>query len=85
MSGPATAQTPLSVRQKQVLTFMRFFLQCNHQLPPCPAMAHAFGWRSPNAAADVLKMLEKKQYLTRNELGHLMLSDQIIVIPRPTP
>ena len=71
---------PLTEKQQKVLDFQRVFLCCNHQLPPGSAIAAAFGWKSTNAAYDVLKMLEKKHHLQRNGLGNLMLSDQVHVV-----
>ena len=70
---------PLTHIQGQVLAYMAKFLQLNDQLPPQLTIAAAFGWASPTAALDHLKALEKKGYLTRNEIGHLMLAD------RPAP
>lgn len=74
-----TNRQPLTHIQGQVLAYMAKFLQLNDQLPPQLTIAAAFGWASPNAALDHLKALEKKGYLTRNEIGHLMLAD------RPAP
>lgn len=69
----AAELTPL---QQHVLDYLRAFLRYNDQLPPCIAIAEAFGWASGNAAGTHLAALEKKGHLTRNELGHLMLADR---------
>ena len=64
----------LTVRQQQVMDYLSMFLSMNDQLPTRPVIASAFGWASPNAADDVLKALERKGHLCRNELGNLMLT-----------
>ena len=66
---------PLTHLQAQVLAYLVKFLELNDQLPTAK-IAEAFGWASGNAADTHLKALEKKGYLARNELGHLMLADR---------
>ncbi|MBX9612462.1 MAG: hypothetical protein K2X51_12645 [Burkholderiales bacterium] len=73
---PAPSPGELSRIQGQALMYMRAFLQANHQLPPCNQIAKDFGWASPNSGHAVVRALEKKGYLQRNELGNHMLSDQ---------
>lgn len=72
----ADQRPPLTHIQSQVLAYMATFLQLNDQLPPMSAVAKAFGWASINAANEHARALEKKGYLARNELGHLMLADR---------
>jgi len=62
--------------QAQVLAYLVKFLELNDQLPPQATIAAAFGWSSSNAAFDHLEALEKKGYLTRNEIGNRMLTDR---------
>lgn len=64
----------LTVRQQQVLDFMRVFLQTNDQMATNRAIADAFGWVSTNAADEVQKILERKGCLQRNELGNRMFA-----------
>lgn len=71
-----TNQPPLTHLQGQVLAYLVKFLQMNDQLPTCDNIAAAFGWASSTAADTHLKALEKKGYLARNELGHLMFADR---------
>jgi SOS-response transcriptional repressor LexA len=67
---------PLSDLQGKVLAYLVKFLHMNDQLPTNAKIAEAFGWASSNSADTHLKALEKKGYLTRNELHHLMLADR---------
>ncbi|MBW8469838.1 MAG: hypothetical protein K0M67_16355 [Thiobacillus sp.] len=71
-----TTRHPLTHQQAQVLAYLVKFLELNDQLPTNAKIAEAFGWASSNAADTHLKALEKKGYLARNELGHLMLADR---------
>ncbi|MCA0214747.1 MAG: hypothetical protein LCH79_16410 [Proteobacteria bacterium] len=69
---------PLTMRQQQVLDFMRSFLADNDQLPTHACIAKRFGWKSDNAALTFTKILEAKGYLERNTLGKYRLA-------RPAP
>lgn len=71
---------PLTMRQQQVLDFMRAFLADNDQLPTHSCIAKRFGWKSDNAALTFTKILEAKGYLERNTLGKYRLAR-----PTPTP
>lgn len=73
----ADQRAPLSDTQAKVLAYMVKFLELNDQLPPMAKIAEDFGWASPNAADTHVKAMEKKGYLTRNELNNLMLADRI--------
>lgn len=72
---------PLSDTQAKVLAYMMKFLELNDQLPTIAKIAEDFGWASSNSADTHLKAMEKKGYLTRNELHNLMLADRPM---RPT-
>lgn len=72
----ADQRPPLSDLQGKVLAYLVKFLQMNDQLPTNAKIAEAFGWASSNSADTHLKALEKKGYLARNELHHLMLADR---------
>ncbi len=73
-ASTAVAAAPLTRREQQVMDFLRVFLALNDQLPPCRAIAAAFGWTSANAADEVLRSMERKGSLARNELGNRMLA-----------
>lgn len=75
-----TQRPPLSDLQGKVLAYLVKFLQMNDQLPTNAKIAEAFEWASSNSADTHLKALEKKGYLTRNELHHLMLADRPKVV-----
>lgn len=60
---------PLSNQQRHVLNYLHHFLRVNHQLPPYPCIARAFGWRSNNAAHGHIERLAAKGYLEKNECG----------------
>lgn len=77
LAQPDTRE-PLSIAQAQVLAYMVKFLQMNDCLPPMSTIARAFGWTwtSPNDAQEHVSRLEAKGYLTRNEIGGLMLADR---------
>jgi SOS-response transcriptional repressor LexA len=69
-----TAPLTLTVRQRQVLDYLRVLLHTNHQLPACSKLADDFGWTSANAASDMMKQLETRGALQRNEVGGHMLT-----------
>jgi repressor LexA len=74
MTAAVVSISELTAHQQHVLDFLRVFLRMNDQLPTCKAIADAFGWASPNAAADVMQALERKGQIERNELGNHMLA-----------
>lgn len=76
-----TTRPPMTHLQSQVLAYLVKFLELNDQLPPVSKIAEAFGWASANSADLHLKCLEKKGYLTRNEMHHLMLADRPALSP----
>lgn len=78
-----TQRPPLSDLQGKVLAYLVKFLQINDQLPTNAKIAEAFGWASSNSADTHLKALEKKGYLARNELHHLMLADRPALAQAP--
>lgn len=75
----------LTARQVQVLLYLRVFFAANHCLPPCAQTAHDFGWKSPNAANEIMLMLEQNGALTRNELGGYMFTPAGLTQPLPEP
>lgn len=66
--------TKLTLRQEQVLAFMRKFFEMNDQLPTNKAIAQAFGWASDSAADEHQQALEARGLLVRNELGNRMFA-----------
>lgn len=74
--APPDARAPLTPIQSKVLDYCVKFLQVNDTFPTLRAIAADFGFRSKNTAADHLKLMEAKGYLTRNEIGTLMLVDR---------
>lgn len=82
---------PLTMRQQQVLDFMRAFLADNDQLPTHACIAKRFGWKSDNAALTFTKILEAKGYLERNTLGKFRLtrpaspSSNMLALPVVSP
>lgn len=50
----------LTVRQAAVLEMIEKFLSINGRPPTRQEMADHFGWSSPNAAQDYIKVLAKK-------------------------
>lgn len=69
-----TVAEPLSDRERQVLDYCRIFLRENDQMPPCTSIKGAFGFKSANAASEIMLTLERKGHLVRNELGWLMFA-----------
>lgn len=61
----------ITTHQCKVLAYLRVFFAANHCLPPQSVIARDFGWKSPNAANEVLQRLELAGALQRNELGGL--------------
>lgn len=59
----------LSMRQREVLFFLRSFVLENDQLPPASVIRAQFGWASENAAFEHLIVLERKGFLERNAVG----------------
>lgn len=78
----ADHRAPLTATQAKVLTYMVKFLAVNDQLPHMAKIAEDFGWASTNAAHTHVSAMEKKGYLARNELGHLMLADRPALGPK---
>ncbi len=74
----ATIAAALDQRERHVVDYLRVFLAINDQLPPSKTIAQAFGWKSANAAYEVLQALERKGHLERNEIGNLMLARRSI-------
>lgn len=68
----------LTVRQTQVLAFMRKFFEMNDQLPTNKAIADAFGFASANAADEHQRALEARGALVRNELGNRMFARGVL-------
>ncbi len=50
----------LTLRQRQIVDFIRSAIQTTGILPSRVEIAEAFGFRSPNAAEDHLKALHRK-------------------------
>lgn len=50
----------LTARQAEVLEMIERFLRINGRPPTRQEMADHFGWASPNAAQDYIKVLAKK-------------------------
>ncbi|CAA2106061.1 hypothetical protein [Variovorax paradoxus] len=59
----------LTLKQAEVLAFMREFFAENDQLPPAASLRTRFGWASDNAAATYLITLAKKGYIEHNAVG----------------
>ena len=59
----------LTLKQADVLAFMREFFEANDQLPPASALRARFGWSSDNAAATYLSTLAKKGCIEHNAVG----------------
>ncbi len=53
--------------QEMVLYYCRTFFEENDQLPPYRLIKECFGWKSVNAVKDVMRILEKKGYVEKNE------------------
>jgi SOS-response transcriptional repressor LexA len=65
---------PLSKKQMELLSFMRFYFARNDQLPSAEAIRDHFGWSSPNAAHCAREVLERKGWIERNEAGKYRFS-----------
>jgi len=59
----------LTLKQAEVLAFMREFFEANDQLPPASVLRVRFGWASENSAATYLITLAKKGYIEHNAVG----------------
>lgn len=67
---------PPTRRQREVLRFLEAFI-LNHGYPPTrQEITDAFGWRSPNAAQEVLRALQKKG---RIKLAHNIARGIVLV------
>lgn len=68
--------------QQQVYTYIVKCLEVEHHFPTLPQISEDFGWRSQNAAFDVVAQLEKKGHLTRNARGkHMLRHHHLVAIP----
>ena len=63
-----------TVRNLDVLNFMREFLAENDQLPPMEHIAGHFGWSSPMAAQSHINALVKHGLIERNACGKYRFS-----------
>ena len=59
----------LTMRQREVLAFMREFFAENDQLPPGHVIAKRFHMRSVNTAQCITDALERKGAIERNAVG----------------
>ncbi|MFG5779890.1 hypothetical protein ACFIQF_22750 [Comamonas sp. J-3] len=59
----------LTMRQREVLEFMREFFAENDQLPPGHVIAKRFRMRSANSVQCVAYALERKGAIERNAVG----------------
>lgn len=59
----------LTLRQQQVMDYMRAFHAENDQLPPQAVIARHFGWKSSNAAQTFADILTAKGYIEKNAVG----------------
>ena len=59
----------LTMRQREVLEFMREFFAENDQLPPGHAIAKRFRMRSVNTVQGITDALERKGAIERNAVG----------------
>ena len=63
-----------TVRNLDVLNFMREFFSENDQLPPMEHIAANFGWASPMAAQSHINALVKHGLIERNACGKYRFS-----------
>jgi hypothetical protein len=66
----------LTERQDEILDYCRDFFSKNHQLPPAHVIAAEFEFNL-NAAVTHLKILAKKGYLAKNQVGKYKFSDEL--------
>ena len=59
----------LSMRQREVLEFLKQFFAENDQLPPMKEIAKRFRFNSLNTGYEIVKALEGKGYIERNAVG----------------
>lgn len=77
-----TTLPALTTHQQKMLAYLLAFFESNDQLPPNAQIARDFGYGSTNSAQVVLDQLQKKGYLTRNELGRRMFARQVLAAAR---
>lgn len=56
-------QRDLTPRQIEVLEFIEHFIRTNQRPPTRADIANGFGWKSPNAAEDHLRAMQRKGVL----------------------
>lgn len=61
--------TPLSPIQSKVLTYMKYCVAKDDNMPNSRQIAQYFGWSSQTAAMNHLRMLERKGYIERIKRG----------------
>lgn len=66
---------PLTPKQEAVLAFLWNFFEVNDQLPPSQLICEAFGWKSKNAAAEMLAAIGNKGFIEKNAVGKYRFSE----------
>lgn len=68
---PGKKSTGPTVRNLQVLQYMREFFAENDQLPPMAHIAGYFGWASEQSALEHIESLMRHELVERNACGKL--------------